>query len=185
MVTVTPEPSTTAVSVLTGDQNGNPITFTGGPFGSFVYLRADVAGQSGQGVPTGTVTFNDSFGAIPGGGTFALNSEGNTATPNGVFTFDSGTHAISAIYGGDSSFNSSNTTQSQTFTITAGFFASIPSAQSTVVIATPGGSGTTSVSVSNSSGFSGTIALACTGLPSEATCTITPSSIFCERHGKH
>ena len=177
MVTVTPEPSTTAVSVLTGDQNGNPITFTGGPFGSFVYLRADVAGQSGQGVPTGTVTFNDSFGAIPGGGTFALNSEGNTATPNGVFTFDSGTHAISAIYGGDSSFNSSNTTQSQTFTITAGFFASIPSAQSTVVIATPGGSGTTSVSVSNSSGFSGTIALACTGLPSEATCTITPSSI--------
>ena len=53
MVTVTPEPSTTAVSVLTGDQNGNPVPFTGGPFGSFVYLRADVAGQSGQGVPTG------------------------------------------------------------------------------------------------------------------------------------
>ena len=177
MVTVTPEPSTTAVSVLTGDQSGNPITFTGGPFGSFVYLRADVAGQSGQGVPTGSVTFNDSFGPIPGGGAFALNSEGNTATPNGVVSFDTGTHTISATYAGDSSFNSSSTTQSQTFTITAGFFASIPTAQSTVVIATPGGSGTSSVNVTNSSGFSGTIALACAGLPAEATCAITPSSI--------
>ncbi len=175
-VTVTPEPSTTAISVLSGDQNGNPIAFTNGPFGSFVYLRADVAGQSGQGVPTGSVTFNDSFGPIPGGGTFALNSEGNTATPNGVVTFDSGTHTISASYVGDSSFNSSNTTQSQTFTITAGFFASIPTAQSTVVITGPGGSGTTSISVTNSSGFSGTIALACAGLPSEAACNISPAS---------
>jgi Pro-kumamolisin, activation domain/Bacterial Ig-like domain (group 3) len=177
MVTVTPEPSTTAVSVLTGDQNGNPVAFTGGPFGSFVYLRADVAGQSGQGVPTGNVTFNDSFGPIPGGGSFALNSEGNTATPNGVVSFDTGTHTISALYAGDPSFNSSNTTLSQTFTIAAGFFTSIPSAQSTVVIASPGGSGTTSVSVTSSSGFSGTIALTCAGLPSEATCTITPASI--------
>ncbi|HEY1679040.1 MAG TPA: Ig-like domain repeat protein, partial [Candidatus Sulfotelmatobacter sp.] len=175
--TVSPEPSTTKVSVLTADQNGNAIPFTGGPFGSFVYLRADVAGQSSQGFATGSVTFTDSFGAIPEGGMFALNSQGNTATPNGVFTFDAGTHTISASYSGDPSFNPSSTTQSQTFTITPGFLATVPSAQSTVVVTAPGGSGVTSVSVSNSSGFNGTIALTCSGLPSEAACVFSPSSI--------
>jgi len=176
-VTVDPEPSTMTISVLTADQSGNPIQFTGGPFGSFVYLRADVVGQSAQGVATGTVTFSDSVGTIPGGGTFALNGQGNTATPNGIFSFDTGTHTISATYSGDPSFNPSSTTQSQSFTITPGFYAAIPSAQSTVFIAAPGGSSTTAVSVSNSSGFSGTISLACSGLPSEATCIFAPASI--------
>jgi hypothetical protein len=175
-VTVTPEVSTTTVSVLTPDQYGNGIAFTGGPFGSFVYLRADVVGQSQQGFATGTVTFTDSFGAIPGGGTFSLNGQGNTATPNGVFNFDTGTHTISASYGGDASFNASSSAQSQSFTITPGFFAAIPSGQ-TVLISAAGGTGSTSVSVSNSSGFSGNISLACSGLPSEATCTFSPASI--------
>jgi hypothetical protein len=176
-VTVDPEPSTTTISAITAGQSGNPIPFTGGPFGSFVYLRADVVGQSTQGVATGTVTFSDSFGAIPGSSTFALNGEGNTATPNGILNFDTGTHTISASYSGDASFNPSSTTQTQSFTITAGFYPAIPSVQSTVLISAPGGSGTTSVSVSNSTGFSGTISLACTGLPSEATCTFSPATI--------
>ena len=176
-VTVSTEPSRTAVSTVTFDQNGVEIPFTSGLFGSFVYLRADVFGQSGHGFPSGTVTFNDTFGAIPGGNTFTLNSRGNTANPNGIFTFDSGTHTISASYSGDPSFSPSSTTQSQTFTITPGFFAEINSAQSTVVISTPGGLGSTSVSVLNSTGFSGTIALACSGLPSESKCTFSPPSV--------
>jgi hypothetical protein len=175
-VTVTPEVSTTTVSVLTPDQYGNGIAFTGGPFGSFVYLRADVVGQSQQGFATGTVTFTDSFGAIPGGGTFSLNGQGNTATPNGVLNFDTGTHTISASYSGDASFNASTSAQSQSFTITPGFFAAIPLGQ-TVLISAPGGTGSTSVSVSNSSGFSGNISLACSGLPSEAACMFAPTSI--------
>jgi len=176
-VQVNPEPSTTTVSVLTANQSGQSIPFTNGPFGSFVYLRADVAGQSGYGYPTGTVTFSDSFGAIPGGNTFPLNGQGNTANPNGIFSFDTGTHAISASYSGDASFNASNTTQPQTFTITPGFFGTISSAQSTVLITAPGGSGATSISVSSSTGFSGTISLACTGLPSEAACRFVPATI--------
>jgi hypothetical protein len=176
--TVNAEPSTTTVSVLTMDQNGNPIPFTGGPFGSFVYLRADVAGQSGYGVATGTVTFSDSFGAIPGGSTFALNSQGNTATPNGILNIDTGTHGISAAYnpGADLSFNASSSTQPVSFTITPGFYAAVPSTQVMVVISAPGGTGQSSVTVSNSTNFSGTISLACSGLPSEATCSFTPSS---------
>jgi subtilase family serine protease len=119
---VYPEPSTTTVSVLTVSQSGAAIPFTSGPFGSFVYLRADIAGQSGQGAPSGKVTFSDSFGPIPGlPYPLSLNSQGNTATPNGIFAFDTGTHTISASYSGDQSFNASNTTQSQTFTITTDF----------------------------------------------------------------
>jgi hypothetical protein len=176
-VTVTAEPSTTTVSVVTANQSGQSIPFTSGPFGSFVYLRADVAGQSLQGFPSGTVTFSDSFAAIPGGSTFPLNIQGNTANPNGVSTFDAGTHTISASYSGDASFNASSTTQSQSFAITPGFYGVIASTQSTVTISAPGGSGTSSISVSNSTGFTGTITLTCSGLPSEAACMFTPATI--------
>jgi hypothetical protein len=177
-VTVTAEPSTTTVSALTFEEFGSQLPFTNGAFGSFVYLRADVFGQSGNGHPTGSVTFSDTFAAtIPGGSTFTLNNQGSTANPNGIFTFDAGTHTIAASYSGDSSFAASSTTQSQTFTITPGFFATLNSAPSTVTIAAPGGTGSTSITVVNSSGFSGTISLACSGLPSESKCTFSPASI--------
>jgi hypothetical protein len=182
-VTVTAEPSTTILSVLTANSDGNAVPFTGGPFGSFVYLRADVAGASGHGTPTGTVNFADTFGPIPGGNSFPLNtgdqinSGANTATANGVFTFDTGSHTISASYSGDNSFNPSSTTQSQSFTITPGFFAAVPLNQSQVTIPAPGQSGSTSVSVNTSTGFSGTITLSCSGLPSGATCVFSQSSV--------
>ena len=177
LVTVTPEASTTTLSVLTFNQNGNPIPVTSEPFGTFIYLRADVAGASGHGIPTGGVNFSDSFGAIPGASNpYALNSQGNTATPNGVLTFDTGTHTISASYGGDASFNAS-ASPSLSFTVQPGFFAAVPSSQSQVVISAPGSSGSTAVSVAYSTGFSGTITLACSGLPTGAACVFSPASI--------
>ena len=177
-VTVTAEPSTTTASVITFDQHGSQIPFTSGPFGSFVYLRADVSGQSGFGHPTGSVIFSDTFApTIPGGNTFALNNQGNAANPNGIFTFDAGTHAISASYSGDASFNPSSTTQSQTFTITPGFFATPNSGQSTVTITAPGGTGITSISVVSSGGLTESISFMCSGLPSESKCTFSPASI--------
>jgi hypothetical protein len=181
-ITVTPEPSTTTLSVLTINSQGNAVPFTGGPFGSFVYLRADVAGVSGHGTPIGGVTFSDTFGPIPGGGMYQLNggdklnSGSNTATPNGILNFDAGNHAISASYSGDNSFNPSSTTQSQSFTIAQGFFVSL-SSPAAVLISAPGSSGQTSVTVSSSTGFSGTITLSCSGLPSGATCLFSQSSI--------
>ena len=102
-VVVSPEPSTTTVKVLTADVNGNPIPFTSGPYGSFVYIRADVAGQSGNGIATGNVTIKDNGTAIDGN-PFKLNSSGNTATPNGIFTLETGQHTITASYAGDASF---------------------------------------------------------------------------------
>ncbi|MFZ1007028.1 MAG: protease pro-enzyme activation domain-containing protein, partial [Candidatus Sulfotelmatobacter sp.] len=186
-VTVATETSTTVLSVLGFDSNGNQFNFSSGPFGSFVYLRADVKGQSNSGRPTGAVTFTDTFGAIPGGGTFALNSGdaptgigpytggSDAATPNGV-TFDAGSHSVSASYAGDPSFAASST-GAQSFTITPGFFASIPSNLAGISISAPGSSGSTSMTVANSSNFSGTISLACSGLPAEATCAFSPASI--------
>jgi hypothetical protein len=159
--------------VLAFAANGSQLTFTGGPFGGFVYLRADVAGVSGHGTPVGGVTFSDTFGPIPDGGVYQLNagdqlnSGSNTATPNGILNFDTGTHTISASYSGDGSFDASSTITSQTFTITAGFYPTNPT-PSTVLISAPGVSGLTSFSVSSSTGFSGTIALSCSGLPATA-----------------
>lgn len=179
--TVTPEPSTTTLSVLTFTSNGTQLNFTGGPFGSFVYLRADVAGLSGHGTPTGYVTFYDN--TFPLGNVYELNggdqiNNGSyTATPNGI-VFDTGNHSISASYSGDTSFNGSNSAQSISFTIQPGFFAAVPSNNSTVIISTPGGSGSSSVSVSSSTGFSGTVSLACSGLPTGAACLFSPSSII-------
>ena len=181
-VSVSPEPSTTTLSVLSFDSQGHQFNFTNGPYGSFVYLRADVAGQSGHGTPTGTVNFADTFGPIPGGGSLnlnggdRLNNGSNTATPNGV-TFDTGTHTITASYAGDNSFNSSISTPPITFTITPGFSAAIPTSASQVSISAPGATGTSAVTISNSTGFSGTISMACSGLPSETTCTFSPATI--------
>ncbi len=173
MVTVVAENSTTAVEVLTLDQFGNAIPFTSGPFGSFVYVRADVHGASGNGLPTGTVTFTDTFGTIPGGGTFALNSEGNAANPNGV-SFDAGSHSISAAYapGGDLSFLAS-ASSSQSFTITPGFF--VVSSPTSVTISSPGVSATTTIGIVASTGFSA-VSFTCSGLPAEASCS--PASVM-------
>ncbi len=185
-VTVTAESSTTAVSVLTANSQGVAVPFTGGPFGSFVYLRADVAGASGHGTPTGTVSFTDTFGTIPGGTASGLSlplnsgdtfqTGANTATPNGILNFETGNHTISASYSGDASFNPSSSAPSQSFTITPGFYASMAS-NATAVVAAPGDGGTVPFSVVNSAGFSGTISFACSSLPSGASCSFSPSSV--------
>ena len=111
-----------------------------------------------------------------GNSPLALNSQGNTATPNGVLNFDTGTHTISASYSGDTSFNPSVTTQSQSFTITPGFFIAT-SNQATVIVSAPGSTNSTPFTVASSTGFSGNITFACSGLPTGATCQFNPSSI--------
>ena len=117
-ITVNPEPSTTTeVALGYPDQNGHFPTFTSGPYGTFVYLRADVKGQSGFGTPTGNVTFLDGVANVPGD-PYNLNSQGNTATPNGLFTFGAGGHAITATYNGDPSFSPSPASAPVTFNIT-------------------------------------------------------------------
>lgn len=186
LVTVSPEASATTLSLQAYDLSGHLLT-SPFPFGSLVFVSADVVGSSGHGVPTGPVTFTDTFGPIPSQNSQfyppvpvvsnpPLNSQGNTSIGDGIVSFDAGNHSISASYAGDPSFNASTSTQLLTFTITPGFFM-ILSGKPAVAITSPGGTGATSVAISNSTSFNGTIALACSGLPSEATCSFSPASL--------
>jgi hypothetical protein len=114
-VTVQPEPSTTTTQVFSLDQNGVSIPFAAGPYGgTVVFLRANVAGQSGQGAATGTVNLTDTFNGTTtnlAGNPYPLNSEGYTMTPLPLwasYAFPApGTHSIVASYSGDPSFNPS------------------------------------------------------------------------------
>ena len=148
-VSVSPEGTTTTLTVLTADQNGLPVPFTTGPYGSFVYPRADVAAQSGHGTPTGLAEFFDNGALFL---TLPLNSEGNTAPPNGVFTLEAGAHAVTALYFGvDPSFDQStsppvNLTVTQASTTTT--------MTSTATTLTHGASVTfNATTVANGSGF--------------------------------
>jgi Pro-kumamolisin, activation domain/Bacterial Ig-like domain (group 3) len=114
-VTVNPEPSTTTLSVFTTDNNGKTVTFTGGPYGGFVYPRADVVGHSGYGIPTSQVTISDNGSFVVA---LTLNSQGNTAPPNGLFNFTPGPHSLTATYQGDPSFQPSSPSAPVNFTIT-------------------------------------------------------------------
>jgi hypothetical protein len=189
-VTVTPENSTTTLSgPFTQDQNGQyTVVFSTAPFGSPVLLSANVAGLSGHGVPTGTVAFtaSPSTVTIPNVSNPTLNSQGTASLISSPFLvsgstvpFDAGSYTISAAYSSDSSFQASSSTTPVSFTITPGFFAAISSSQF-VAIPSPGQSGSISMPVTNSTGFSGTITFACPpqgGLPNEAKCTFTPASM--------
>jgi hypothetical protein len=113
-VTVNPEASNTTVRVLTADTTGQLIPFTNGPYGTFAYLSADVAGKSGFGTPTGMVNFLDNASFLA---TSSLNSKGNGNTPNGIFNLSPGAHLVTATYSGDSSFNQS-TSAAVSFNVT-------------------------------------------------------------------
>ena len=181
-VTVTAEPSSTTLSEFTQQSNGNIIPIGNGtslPFGSLVFVRADVVGNSGAGVPTGQVTFADNgssklpgpiFNPVPN--PVALNSEGNTSIGAGIFNFDGGNHSISASYSGDPSFNPSSSTAPVTFTIQPGFVE--VSGPTNVSITSPGASGTSTVGILASTGLTAQISFSCSGLPAEAACTSTP-----------
>jgi len=135
-VTVDAEPSATALQAFTLDQNGNSIPFTTGPYGgAIVYLSASVAGESGHGVPTGTVnltqTLNGTTTNFPGD-PFSLNSQAVTMLPfpgYNWWAYSPGTYTMGAAYSGDGSFNKS-AAPSVSFTITP--------AQTNATISIPG-----------------------------------------------
>ncbi len=120
-VIVNPENSTTTLTApVLNFANGNIMTLTspnGGTidFGDVVYLRADVAGLSGQRKATGSITFTDTttsttLGIVP------LNPESYAELQMGATVFGApvsslavGSHHISARYSGDASYNTSST----------------------------------------------------------------------------
>jgi hypothetical protein len=104
-VTISAEPSATKISILNYDTTSQTFVPVQSPvpYGSALLIRADVSGQSGRGAATGSVALSDSGNAL---GQFALNSQSFTETiPTDPIL--GGTHAFSASFPGDASFNSS------------------------------------------------------------------------------
>lgn len=101
------------------------------PYGDMVYLHAAVAGTSGFGIPTGTVSIKDNSVAVAGS-PFALSSDGSAVTPDGLLTLPAGSTSLVATYNHDASFNTS-TSAALTFTITKATTATSVSANPTTI----------------------------------------------------
>jgi hypothetical protein len=115
-VNISSEASSVKMQTFTQNSAGGKIAATSFPYGSFMDLHADVTGASGQGVPTGIVTFTDPSGP---GDLGPVNGKGEAEAFPGVAgsspALTVGTHALTAHYRGDASFNPSD---SAPFTVT-------------------------------------------------------------------
>jgi subtilase family serine protease len=123
-ITVNPEASKTQTGLITFNPNTGQVTGTDLAtitFGTAYLLRTDVTNASGArcatndvaqyGCPTGTLTVKDTYNgttAALDGGTFPLNTEAYAEDQN--ILLPGGQHSIAVAYGGDKSYNASNTT---------------------------------------------------------------------------
>jgi hypothetical protein len=101
-----------------------------------------VAGLSGQGTPTGNVTFTDNGGPI-GGGFGTVNADGKAISEDSYIAFTPGQHSIVATYHGDASFSPSvsapttiTITKAQTTLSIQPSLTQVPSGQTVVFTAT-------------------------------------------------
>ncbi len=138
--------------------------------GSSVTLTATVTGVVGTPPPTGQVTFLD--------GTTSLASA--TISSSGVATYVTtsltvGSHSLIAIYAGDAS-NAPSTSNALSITITASPDFAISLSPTSASI-TNGTAATSTVSIPPANGFSAATTFTCSGLPSFATCSFSPTSI--------
>ncbi len=141
LLNVLPEGSNTVLGVTGAfDQNESA------PYGTLVQLQASVVGQSGYGIPTGSINFVEADSSQVAGDPYLLNNFGTTATLHGLFTFEPGTHTLTANYSGDSSFNASSSAPATPFGITLA-----PTASQGSVAGAPQGA-TLSISVTSASG---------------------------------
>ncbi len=187
-VTVTTGTTTTAVILSSASlPQFQPLTIT-----------AKVSSATG-GIPTGTVTFF-ADGAMIGAGT--LNSAGTASindpqltdangkpispvpTPNSFGLF-AGNHAITIAYSGDANYTKS-TSAAATLTIqpvTAGFSAYFISPTNLALVSSlsagtaQGSTALATVTVVPTNTLNGAVTFACSGLPANSVCTVTPTSL--------
>ena len=137
-ITFAQSQSTPAIQVTVAKENsvlelfgangsGNPLPISGSyPYGTFFSLDAQPVGASQVNSPTpaaatGTVTFADTAGPLPGSstgsgaGVVAINSLGFAELP--VYYWSTAAHSVSASYSGDNSLNASTAATPIAFTI--------------------------------------------------------------------
>jgi hypothetical protein len=143
-----------------------------------VTLTATVTGVAGVETPTGTVTFIDSYGNTSVApvtlGTAALNSSG-VATLTIPFLENTGTHNITAIYNGDTSYAAVDSSAMVETVEDFAFATPIPASAAV----NPGSSATFTITISPVGGttFPAAITLTVTGGPAGSTATLSPTSV--------
>jgi hypothetical protein len=149
---ITPAATVTAVAT-----SGSPATF-----GTSVTFTATVTTTSG--VVSGTVNFSDGSTLL---GTGTLNSSGIATFSTTTLTV--GSHTITAAFQANTNFTASTATLTQIMTAPVGSF-TISASPATQYIK---GAGATvyQVTLTSVGAFAGQINLACSGLPSDATCS--------------
>jgi hypothetical protein len=134
-------------------------------YGATVTCTATVSGSAST--PTGTVTFYD--------GTTEL---GTGTLSSGVATYSTsslsvGSHIITAVYAASGPYAAS-TSNAVTEIITSNFGISISPASRSVYT---GETAAYTVTVAPDTGFTLSVALTCSGLPANTTCTMTPATV--------
>jgi hypothetical protein len=141
--------------------------------GSSVALTATVVSPGGA--PLGSVAFYNGTTAL---GTATLNSSG-VATLS-TTTLPVGNDSVTAAYGATSDFAAS-TSPPVTLAITAAPVAPPASytvaANPTSITVQEGQSATTTLTFTPTGGYSGTIALSCSNLPTNASCAFAPNQV--------
>ncbi|MGB8890298.1 MAG: Ig-like domain repeat protein [Candidatus Korobacteraceae bacterium] len=190
-ITITPQSITQTTTCLISPSN----SFT---YGQLVDVQIAVAGNSQQGVPTGTVAITDNGNPV---GTVSLDSNGNGWLVAGVIpstsciydymfaqspTLTGGTHQIGASYSGDATFQATTATPATitvtpltpTLTLTAGATL-INSGFADTLTATFGGLTSLTGSGSGSSGPTGTVTFTDTTTSTVlGTATVVPTVSF-------
>jgi Pro-kumamolisin, activation domain/Bacterial Ig-like domain (group 3) len=106
-ITINPESSSTTFSAFLTGQAGNPSSQVNSTYGNFLELQVNVAAASKQGIPTGTLTFSDTFnGNISTLLNVSLNSQGNAIVQETQLAL--GNHKLNVSYSGDASFTTSS-----------------------------------------------------------------------------
>jgi hypothetical protein len=164
-VQIVPDPTTTTlVSSLNPSRLGNSVTFT-----------ATVAAP--YATATGNVTFADGSTQL---GVGALNSVGMATYSTTALTV--GTHNITASYAATTNFNASATTNALAQVVLpplplGGAPGYILTVTPTTLNALVGAANPIAVTIQEVNGYSEPVALTCTGLTNEATCTFEPSTV--------
>lgn len=138
--------------------------------GQTVTFTATATGEYG-GTATGPVTFSSgstSLGSASLTGDVAIFSTSSLAV---------GTYSVTASYGGDSNFQTSTSSAiSQVVNAAPSPTFSLSSSPTSLTVAA-GSQGSVTLTVAPVDGFSAAVSFACSGLPSGATCSFSPSTV--------
>lgn len=125
---------------------------------------------SGRPSPTGLVAFYD------GSTLLGSSSISNSSATYSASALAVGTHSVTAVYNGDGNFNP-NTSSAATVAVTTLAPAFTLTAAPDALNVNIGQQAVSTLTLTANATFSGSIDLACSGLPANASCTVNPAQI--------